>query len=279
MKSSAVATITMSDVSSADRDTRYVPTSGQLNFCAVAHESRYAWVLNEFDLVGLRVLDLGCGSGYGAHRLSRVAAAVDAVDYSATSIEYARAQFRQQNLNFYTADACSPSLFDFLPEKSYDVIVSFDVIEHLERYFDYLDNVTRLLRPGGRFLVGCPNRVQSPHWNRHWNPYHFQEFSDYQLRKILSLYFGTVELVTQDFHDPATREKARAQNYDCNGTRATAKRVLKAVLPLRVVTALKSARRSIGGGFTISDIGFRREPGEDALRAAFGLVAICGQPR
>ena len=83
-------------------------------------------------------------------------------------------------------------------------MVSFEVIEHIERYFDYLENVSLLLKENGQFLLSTPNRLQTFTWNTQWNPCHFQEFSPYQLRRILGWYFTRVRLIAQGIRDEAT---------------------------------------------------------------------------
>jgi 2-polyprenyl-3-methyl-5-hydroxy-6-metoxy-1,4-benzoquinol methylase len=268
-------------VSSADNDVRYVPSvSSAGGHSAVAHESRYQWVVQNFALENLRVLDFGCGSGYGANLVAQRARSVDAVDYSRTAIEYAKVSFPSPNLKFLAADACSRETPELLERQRFDLILSFDVIEHLERYFEYMENIVDLLQDDGVLIIGCPNRLQCFEWNRQWNPYHVQEFSPHQFRRILSSIFGSVVLFAQDFEDPQKREAARLQN---RGTDSPLREVVRQALPLPALRAAKAIRnfvKSVRQGnstaaFQSSDIRFWREPGDQLLRSAFGIVAVC----
>jgi 2-polyprenyl-3-methyl-5-hydroxy-6-metoxy-1,4-benzoquinol methylase len=266
-------------ISSADNDTRYVPDNCTADFCAIAHESRYYWVYDKWDIQNKSILDFGCGSGYGAFLLSKKAQLVHGLDYSSTTIDYAKGKFNSKNLEFFSGDAVSTEIITQL--KSYDIIVSFDVIEHLEKYFEYLKNITLLLKQEGTLIIGCPNRLQTFEWNTHWNPYHFQEFSPYQLRKILNLFFEEVTLVAQDFVDPNKRQTARKSNQ---GNRLTSFALLKKLIPRKLKNLLKGIFYNnhllkSQNPFETSDISFIFEPSDAQLDQAFGLIAICKKPR
>ena len=128
------------------------------------------------------------------------------IDACEEAITFARKLYAKPNLHYSQGNACSPDLFQKLTPHACDIVVSFEVIEHIERYFDYLENVSLLLKENGQFLLSTPNRLQTFTWNTQWNPCHFQEFSPYQLRRILGWYFTRVRLIAQDIRDEATRE-------------------------------------------------------------------------
>jgi len=48
-----------SNVGFADNDVRFVPDKNNIDFCTIAHESRYNWAVNNFDMIGKKVLDFG----------------------------------------------------------------------------------------------------------------------------------------------------------------------------------------------------------------------------
>lgn len=262
------------EVSTADKDTRYVSVSQTRNsFWGVAHESRYNWVLENWDLSGKIVLDFGCGSGYGSFILSKKAKMVYGIDISKKAIDYAKKSYRTDKCKFFVLNACSKrEVAELFKPATCDIIVSFDVIEHIERYFDYLENVCFLLRDGGSLIIGCPNRLQLFNWNRNWNPFHFQEFSPYQFRKILEIYFHEVVLFSQDFSDSSLRELIRRQ-HRTNFLHS----FFKKILPYSFKYAIKKIIRGAGttNRLAISDIQFKKEPGEDVLNNSFGLLAVC----
>jgi radical SAM superfamily enzyme YgiQ (UPF0313 family)/SAM-dependent methyltransferase len=240
----------------ADHDVRYVSTPPVAStFCGVAHESRYAWAIQKFGFLNKVVLDFGCGSGYGTHLLGTRAAVAHGIDYSSQAITYASHQYARRNTSFFHLDATSAEdVFRVLNPESYDIITSFDVIEHIANYRVYLVNVARLLKGDGTLIIGCPNRLQTLRWNRTWNPFHKQEFGPRQFRELLLDYFDDVILISQDFIDTSKREAARLRNYDNSQSIPTI-------------------------NFENKDIAFVEEPSASELDSCFGLMAVCGKRR
>ncbi len=119
-----------------------------------SHLARYhfalRWVSHTDD-----VLETACGSGYGAQLLAGRARSVLATDYSSLAIGYARQHFPAPRLAFAAMNCQQIALRD----ACFDVIVSFEVFEHLENADAYLAECRRVLRPGGRLLLSTPNRV------------------------------------------------------------------------------------------------------------------------
>lgn len=75
------------------------------------------------------------------------------------------------------------------PDGSFDCVISFQVIEHIRRDGDFVCEIARVLRPGGRFIVTTPNAPMS--LTR--NPWHVREYTAEELRKLLAGSFSTVE--------------------------------------------------------------------------------------
>ncbi len=266
----------MRNIETADNDVRYVPIEGHLSACGLGHEVWYNWVKTNWDLKNKVVLDFGCGSGYGAYMISKVAKEVHAVDISPKAIEFAKEKYSSDNINFYACDTTSEEIFDILTKKTYDIILSTEVIEHIEKYFIYLENVCKLLKEDGTFILGTPNRLQLFNWQRKWNPFHFQEFSPYQMRKILSLYFDDVTLVGKIFKDKKKEEAIRSSVY--GGKLRPFKELIRNMLPEGAVNIIKSIKKPAGGidsSFKYSDIEFKIEPGEEVLNKQNSVNAIC----
>jgi ubiquinone/menaquinone biosynthesis C-methylase UbiE len=95
-----------------------------------------------------------------------------------------------------TGDATSLEFAD----ASFDTVVSFETIEHLTDVAAYLDEVCRVLKPGGSFLVSTPNRRLA-----FANPFHTVEFTFRQFRKVISDRFADVRFLGQD-HLPFSRK-------------------------------------------------------------------------
>jgi SAM-dependent methyltransferase len=150
---------------------------------------------------GREVLEAGCGEGYGADLIAGVARRVIAVDYDAATVahvarRYPRVEVMQANL------AELP-----LPDASVDVVVNFQVIEHLWDQPQFVAECARVLRPGGVLMVSTPNRITfSPGRDTPINPFHTRELKAAELTELL-LDAGFAEVsVSGLFHGPRLRE-------------------------------------------------------------------------
>lgn len=158
------------------------------------HEARYAFALKS--TAEKKVLDIACGTGYGSFELSKTASRVTGVDISEESIAYAQANYQRDNLQFIRASATD----DLFPEGSFDVICSFETIEHLEKEprQAYLSNLRRWLKPDGLLLLSTPNKIiTSPFNDKPLNRFHVLEYTRAQLLNELKPYFSIEELYGQ----------------------------------------------------------------------------------
>lgn len=158
------------------------------------HFSRYAFASEVVG--GKRVLDLGCGSGYGSAELARTAESVVAVDVGVDAVDYARANYAAANLSF-AVHSCTDLPFS---AGSFDVITAFEVIEHLTNWRQMLSEAARLLSSGGTFLVSTPNRLYYADQRRQAgpNPFHEHEFEFDEFKHALQEYFPIVEVLLQN---------------------------------------------------------------------------------
>jgi len=108
------------------------------------------------DWTGLRVLDLGCGGGFMAESLARAGASVTGVDPAEDALGAARSHAAREGLEIiYQAGHAEELGF---AEGSFDVVVCVDVLEHVADLGATLDEVARVLKPGGHFLFDTINR-------------------------------------------------------------------------------------------------------------------------
>ncbi len=166
---------------------RYVPGAG-LRETQYEHLHRYALAQRLAD--GRDVVDLGCGEGYGAHRLSLVARSVRAVDLSAEAVAAARVRYAAPQLSFLVADATRTGLAD----ASADLVVAFEIYEHLEDPGALLAEAHRLLRPGGLLLVSTPNRAIYSEARGYQNPFHRNEADRQEFLAALAAHFKHIRL-------------------------------------------------------------------------------------
>lgn len=121
------------------------------------HQTRFEASLDMLGIrPGMRLLDIGCGSGVFAARAAREPRVqVVAIDANASAIQFARQQFPQPNLEFQVGLLAD---LDF-PDASFDRISLLEVIEHIYEHqaVQLFEALARLLRPGGRLVVSTPN--------------------------------------------------------------------------------------------------------------------------
>lgn len=137
------------------------------------------------------VLDVGCGEGYGAFYLADYAREVLGIDYDKDVISFANDKYKKLNLSFSILDINK----DFVPlDKKFDVVVSFQVIEHIADTEVYLKNIKKLLNPEGIFICSTPNRLDaSPGSDKPFNKFHVKEYLFREFELLLSNHFSAVD--------------------------------------------------------------------------------------
>lgn len=234
---------------------RIVPDEEPAGVVAL-HLKRY--VFAEPFCAGKTVLDAACGTGYGSARLGAVAARVLGVDVDADAVAYARRRYGADNVEFDAMDVAALRLDD----ASFDVVVSFETIEHLPDRDAFLREVVRVLRPSGTLVVSTPNVPRTT--ERPANPFHRVEYSRADFERLLSGFFAHVELWGQ--RRLQTRRHRALQRLDVLGLR-------------RRLAFLRRAAPLVGTAptaeVTLEGIAIERE----GLERAGELVAVCSGPR
>jgi hypothetical protein len=157
------------------------------------HWHRYAFAL-PFARGG-RVLDAACGEGYGSALLSTVAASVLGVDIAADALAHARARYgARANLRFEQGDATA---LDALPAASFDLIVSFETLEHVQAQEAMVAGFARLLAPGGLLLLSSPDRRTYSDLTGFRNEHHVRELYREELESLLAPHFPARRLYGQ----------------------------------------------------------------------------------
>jgi len=153
------------------------------------HLARYRFAAQFAD--GCRIADIACGTGYGAQMLAEAGApCVHGMDLAEDAVEICLESYTNPRVTYSVANA--EDLFS-IPNDSFDMIVSFETIEHLPHVEAYLLEMVRILRPGGRFLVSTPDRRLSSvlygFTGRPANPFHVREYDEKELLEVLSAHF------------------------------------------------------------------------------------------
>ncbi|MEP6927289.1 MAG: class I SAM-dependent methyltransferase [Ginsengibacter sp.] len=142
------------------------------------------------------VLDIASGEGYGSNMLANVASNVTGVDISyeainAANVKYAR---KQDNLEFIKGSA------DSIPTKSdlYDVVVSFETIEHHDRHKEMIAEIKRVLKPDGLLIISSPDKLFYSDKKGTTNPFHVKELYKDEFKSLLTDSFKNAELFRQN---------------------------------------------------------------------------------
>lgn len=164
---------------------------------ALAYEHLHRYAYAAMLVKGKRVLDLGCGEGYGSRLLADAASSVIGVDIDEQIIGHAAAKYGAPALQFIHGSITAVPLSE---DHSFDAIVCFEAIEHIEAHDALLCEVKRLLRPSGLFIVSTPNKVLYHDEAQFQNPFHVRElyFSDFQA--LLEHHFRNVSFLGQRVH-------------------------------------------------------------------------------
>lgn len=132
------------------------------------------------ELVEGDILEIGTGTGYGVEIV-----APNATRYITVDKQLPDSPLQLENVEYYYMEV-PPIGFE---NSSFDSVVSFQVIEHIEKDIEFVREVSRVLRPSGKFVVSTPNAPMS--LTR--NPWHVREYNADELRNLLECHFSKVE--------------------------------------------------------------------------------------
>jgi SAM-dependent methyltransferase len=234
---------------------RIIPDDTEAGVLAV-HLARYAFA--EGLCVDKDVLDAACGVGYGSAHLAGHGARVLGVDIDAETIAYARQRYGGSASRFEKMDVSALEL----PDGAFDVVCSFETIEHVEDPVAAITEAARVLRPDGVYVVSTPRAAETTHSPA--NPHHHVEFSAGDFELLLRKHFDEVVLYGQ--RRRMTRRHHLARRLDVLGLR-------------RRLTWLRRAAWLVGSPATADVTAADVEITPVAIAAASELVAVCRRPR
>jgi 2-polyprenyl-3-methyl-5-hydroxy-6-metoxy-1,4-benzoquinol methylase len=183
------AAIAEQDPGLQDTGERIIPQRARDSIDYAEHTARYLFA-SRFT-AGRRVLDVACGVGYGSKLLaeSDALASVIGVDLSEQAVAYARLHHPAANLSYMVGSALQ------LPFEaaSFDLVVSFEFIQHIAEQQQFLREVKRVLHPEGQLIISTPNRWMSVGKN----PFHVRELGKSEFAALLYEQFAHVRLFYQ----------------------------------------------------------------------------------
>ncbi len=157
----------------------------------VEHLHRYAIACSICK--NLDVLDIASGEGYGSNLLSMVANKVTGVDISKEAVELAVKKYIRGNLEFKEGSASKIPL----PDNSFDLVVSFETIEHHDEHLEMLAEIKRVLKPDGVLLISSPDKKYYTDIPNYKNPFHVRELYFAEFKDLISKHFINAEFFGQ----------------------------------------------------------------------------------
>lgn len=143
---------------------------------------------------GKHVLDAACGEGYGSALLAGTAASVVGIDIAENAVAHARTRYADRaNLRFERGDCTALVAAD----ASFDLIVSFETLEHVAAQAALIAGFARTLRPDGLLIVSSPDKRGYSDVSGFRNEFHVRELYRDELLALLTPHFPFVHLYGQ----------------------------------------------------------------------------------
>ncbi len=172
------------------------------------HFGRYAFAARF--AAGKRVLDIGCGAGYGLMELARASRFAVGIDLARDPLDYALTHYHKSTTAAFLQASASALPF---ADQSFELITAFEVIEHLTDWPRLLAEAKRVLRQSGTFLVSTPNkRYYAESRAEHGqNPFHVHEFDFKEFRAALAEFFPLANVLLQNWSSSIVFSPANPQ--------------------------------------------------------------------
>lgn len=223
-----------------------------------------------------RILDVACGTGYGLALLAECGRAVVGADADFDALRKARRSGAAGAAHVVRSDACRLPF----PDAVWDVVTSFETIEHLRDRPAFVREIRRVLVPGGVCVISTPNaNYTRPVDGTPRNPFHIHEYDPDEFSSELGRQFAEVELLGQTLSErfavsPFWDDQQRLPRTLGPQARLMAWRVLNR-MPASVRDRLSQALWGHALIPTEHDYEFSTARVDEAPV----LVAVCGGPR
>lgn len=169
------------------------------------HLSRYLFA-RRF-VAGKTVLDAASGAGYGCAMLAEAGARrVVGLEIDPRSVRHAQKYYSGAAVRFVLGDCESMAL----AAAAFEVVTSFETIEHLDHPEAFLAEVRRVLAPGGCFIVSTPNNPTGVTAN----PFHRREYPAGEFVSLLAGHFPRVEMYGQVHRPVASADNVRKEGWE-----------------------------------------------------------------
>lgn len=213
----------------------------------VEHISRY--IFSENYVSDKVILDAGCGCGYGSNLLAKTAKKVTGIDISDGALSYCKEVYKNENLEFKKMDCCEMSF----EKNSFDLITSFEFIEHVTEQSKFINEIIRVLKNDGIFIVSTPNKDYFNSFaDREDNPFHSKELSFNEFEMLLKGQFKKVVIYGQKISDNYIFRKKNYEllsdiRHDLNFlSRRPFYSIFKSLIPSGIRSVLKKSTNKSG---------------------------------
>jgi|Deesub1362B_J571_1020462.scaffolds.fasta_scaffold00891_7 ubiquinone/menaquinone biosynthesis C-methylase UbiE len=149
-----------------------IPTKSNFtNYIVQEHVMRYVFASNY--VKNKIVLDVACGAGYGSHFLAiKGAKKVYGVDIDENALKIAKTYYVHPNVEYIKGDVLKLPF----PNNFFDIVVSFETIEHISDTEKYITEIKRVLKPRSIFICSTPNIKYTKHPKYHVHEFYPKEF-------------------------------------------------------------------------------------------------------
>lgn len=214
------------------------------------------------------VLEIGAGEGYGIEHIAPKAKSYLTLDKYPVHIDpkYTNVSFRQMNI---------PPL-EGIEDESFDFVVSFQVIEHIQNDKKYVSEIHRVLRPGGKFIVTTPNKKMSITRN----PWHVREYTIDELVTLLKASFSSVDAKgvfgnekIMDYYNKNKASVRKITRFDVFDLQHKLPRQLLQI-PYDILNRMNRKKLLSQNNSLVSDIHYEDYSIQDAKEGCFDLFYI-----
>jgi SAM-dependent methyltransferase len=233
------------------------------------HVARYRFALPFVE--NRTVLDIACGTGYGIGFIQGRAAAVTGVDVDADAVRQAKQECGKRSAVLLADGLTLP-----FGDGTFEVITSFETLEHIYHRDRFLAELRRVLRPDGVLLLSTPNaNYTQPVDGKPSNPFHIHEYTPEELQKELTHHFFISQFLGQSLSrhiriSPFYEDQRRLPGDAATQLRLISWKVFNKI-PLNVRERLSGTIWNRPFYPTEMDYNFT----EDSLETAPVLFAVC----
>lgn len=188
---------------------RYLP---ELLSAKISYEHWHRYIFASRFCTQKKVLDIACGEGFGSNFLSRHAESVQGVDIAPDIVEHAKRKYQHERLNFTVSNAVSVPFED----ESFDVVVSFETLEHLsgEDQHLFIKEMVRVMKEEGILIISTPNKKVYSDDANYANPFHLSEFYKEEFMSFLADHFKNITIFSQQVIGASLISRRSESVYD-----------------------------------------------------------------